>query len=400
MMSTRWRYWPAVLAILSVALFFGTYLYFTEKLVTAIREEARVHGAVYASAYRGLISPDPTAEVESLRDIQLELGTLGLPVVLMSHQPGFPASAENLPFPTDDPSDPATQARIREYANVLARQGNIIEEPGFYTVYIGRPPILLWLRWIPWLQVGGAFTLALIAFAIVRSNMRAERERTWGAMARELAHQMGTPLSSLSGWVELLELPPEERVGMPGQEQVARELASDVERLERVSRRFELIGKAPALEPIPVAAVFADVERYIRPRLPRLGTGVELRVRVREDLPPIHANGVLLSWALENLVKNAMDALAGRGGRIFVAAIAMDGRFVRIQVADDGPGIEPGIRRRIFEAGVSTKTAGWGVGLSLVRRIVEDYHHGRISVRPRRSGGTVFELRIPVADER
>src|SRR5690606_36963189 len=116
------------------------------------------------------------------------------------------------------------------------------------------------------LQVGTAFVLVVVTVGLVRSNVRAERERLWAAMARELAHQMGTPLSSLVGWVEVLGLPPEEREGWIDQERIAREVAADVERLERVSRRFELIGKPPELEPVRVEVVLEELEKYMRPR--------------------------------------------------------------------------------------------------------------------------------------
>ena len=217
----------------------------------------------------------------------------------------------------------------------------------------------------------------------------------WAAMARELAHQMGTPLSSLSGWVDILRMTTDEGETMVAPDQVARHIGADVERLSRVSQRFELIGKAPALKRVPAGVIIADLESYLRPRLPRLGAGVRFMGRVRGEPAPLLANQVLLVWALENIVKNALDALAGRGGRIRVVARPLEDGWVAIDVADNGPGIPPNVRGRIFEPGVSTKSAGWGVGLSLARRIIEDYHGGRISARPRRGGGTVFEIRLP-----
>ena len=173
-------------------------------------------------------------------------------------------------------------------------------------------------------------------------------------------------------------------------------LMRGVERLERVSRRFELIGKPQALEPVEVREVIHELEHYFRPRLPKLGHGIRLRTRLGRGIPLIRANGVLLAWALENVVKNAIDALAGRGGKILVAAHAQGGE-VHVHIADNGPGIDPLVRDRIFEPGVTTKAGGWGVGLSLTRRIVEELHGGRIVVRPRSGGGTVFDIVLPAA---
>jgi signal transduction histidine kinase len=225
--------------------------------------------------------------------------------------------------------------------------------------------------------------------------VREERERLWAAMARELAHQMGTPLSSLSGWIEVMRLPVAERESMASVDHIAAVVSADVERLERVSRRFELIGKKPKLEPVRVEEVVRELERYFSPRLPRLARGVSMRVRLSADLPTIEANRVLLVWAIENIVKNAIDALGGRGGHIVIVAHPDDNWGVHIHIADDGPGIAPEVKDRIFQAGVTTKTSGWGVGLSLTQRIIEDLHGGRVTARARKKNGTVFDIVLP-----
>ena len=180
---------------------------------------------------------------------------------------------------------------------------------------------------------------------------------------------------------------------------LAREVGADLDRLERVSRRFELIGKPPALAAVRPEAVLRELEEYLRPRLPKEKTGVELRVRVTPGLPSMEANQVLLVWALENCVKNSLDALAGRGGHIRVATFGRDGD-IRFMISDNGPGVDPAVRDRLFEPGVTTKAGGWGVGLSLARRIVEDVHGGRIRAVSHPGGGARFEVRVPAAGER
>jgi signal transduction histidine kinase len=217
-------------------------------------------------------------------------------------------------------------------------------------------------------------------------------------MARELAHQMGTPLSSLEGWLEVLALPPGEREAFAEDDYIARVMSADVERLERVSRRFELIGKPPALDVIHVAEVVHELTDYFAPRLPKLARGITIRARTEDGLPQIRANRVLLAWAFENVIKNAVDALGGRGGRIIIVARSGDDGSVHVSIGDNGPGIPVGLRDRIFEPGVSTKAGGWGVGLSLTRRIVQELHGGRIAVHARRKGGTVFDIVLPAAE--
>lgn len=390
------RHWPAALAVLSTVIF-GSYLLYTESLVREIRAEAVIHSQIYALIQQGIAAPEEQEVLMALWGLQERVRELGLPMILVNPD-GEPSYAENLPFYADL-SDPADRARVLEYARRLSRETPPVSDEWAGTIYMGTPRLMSWLRWLPWLQVAGALLILAVAVALVRIGMRAEGERMWAAMARELAHQMGTPLSSLSGWVELLRLSERERVELATTSRIATEIASDVERLERVSRRFELIGKPPAFAPVEAAEILEELDAYMRPRLPRFAAGVELRVWTRRRLPPVRANRVLLVWALENLVKNALDALAGRGGRIQVLALEGSPGRVRILVGDDGPGIPASVRDRIFEPGVSGKAGGWGVGLSLTRRIVERIHGGRIQVRNRRRGGTLFEVELPVIEE-
>ncbi len=393
------RHWPAALTLLAVVVF-GSYLLYTEMLVREIQAEAKIQTRMYALVQRGLLAPpgDENSELLALTQLQTAFTELNVPIIVINGA-GQPTQAVHLPF-TPDFTSSEGRRQVLEYAARLATQNRPIVEPGMGEVYFGSPPIARWLRWIPWLQAGGAFVLLIVTLAILRANARAERERMWAAMARELAHQMGTPLSSLSGWVEVLQLPEPERQELATDGRLAEAVGADVERLERVARRFELIGRTPTLQQVSAGQVVDDLERYLRPRLPRLGAGVELRVRVHPGLPLVWGNAVLLAWAIENLVKNALDALAGRGGHITVAARRAGVSAIRILVADDGPGIAPEVRGRIFDAGVSTKKSGWGVGLSLTKRIVKELHGGTITVRPRRTGGTVFEIRLPTAEAR
>ena len=385
------RYWPAVLALLSV-LVFGSYLAYTNHLVNQIRAESQIHSEMYATVQRGLISLEEDGSLNALVELQGSLKRLGVPIVVFDPT-GRPYAAENISF-TPDFNRIEDRERVKAIAIELSKEHAPITAAGIGTIFFGSPPIVRWLVWVPWLQAAGALFLVLIALAIIRSNVRETRERLWASMARELAHQMGTPLSSLSGWIEVLRLPAAERDTMASTDKIADVVSADVDRLERVSRRFEMIGKPPRLEPLDVEIILNELVAYFQPRLPRLGKGITLRVRMAEDLPRIEANRVLLVWALENIVKNAIDALAGRGGQITILA-RNSAEFVEIHIADDGPGIDASVRDRIFEAGVSTKTSGWGVGLSLTHRIVEDLHGGRIAVRNRDSGGAVFDIKLP-----
>ena len=390
------RIWPLLLAALSLAIL-GSYLVYTEYLVREIRAEAAVHTRMYALVQQGLLAADADQGTQALMELQREIRHMGVPIVVLDAD-GQPAAIDNLPFEADL-ANQSDRARVLAYARRLDRRNAPIEGP-LGTIHYGPPPITAWLRWIPWLQVAGAVLLLALAFGLVQVSLRAERERLWAAMARELAHQMGTPLSSLTGWIEILRLPAEDRARAGALDRVADEIGRDVERLERVSRRFELIGQKPELGPVSVAEVVGELDRYLRPRLPKKAEGITLTHRVPQELPPVRANRVLLVWALENVLKNALDALASTGqrGHIRVSAAVDDERDdrVRITISDDGPGIDPGVKDRIFEPGVSTKPSGWGVGLSLTRRIVQDLHEGSVTVRDRRNGGAAFVVTLPV----
>ncbi len=388
----RARFWPVWLALLAIAVL-GSYLLYTEHLVRELRTEAEVHQRMYALVQRGLLSTEPGAELQALTDLQAELTRLGVPMVALNAD-GVPYAAANLPFEADLAVERDRQ-RVLRYAQELGQRSPVIVEEEVGAIHFGLPPVIARLRWAATLQIAGALLLILVGYVVVRGTLRAERERMWSAMARELAHQMGTPLSSLQGWHEVLRLPAQDRAELVSDRRLAREVGADVDRLERVSRRFEMIGKPSPLSPVRPEAVMRELEEYLRPRLPREKPGVELRVRVSDGLPDLRANQVLLVWALENCVKNSLDALAGRGGRIRLAALP-DVRGVCFVVTDDGPGVASKIRDRLFEPGVTTKAGGWGVGLSLARRIVKDVHGGSIESRRRPGGGARFALRIPV----
>lgn len=388
------RHLPTVLGLVAAATL-SWYLVYTQILVREMRRDAVVHSRIYVTLLRGLNDPMPDAAEQTLLELSEEVQDLGFPIVIADAD-GVPWSWTNLPFEVDV-ADPGHLDRLSAYTQELGRRNPPLVEPEIGTIYFGDPPLVSRLQWVPWLQVGALLAVLAAAGWIIRHNWRTERERIWAAMARESAHQMGTPLSSLAGWVEILRLPSGEREGLTSLPTVAAEMEADLDRLEKVSRRFEWIGRPVRREAVDVRALLRGLERYVRVRLPQLGRSVELDVDVPEGLPAALGNAVLLEWALENLVKNALDALAGSGGTIQVSAGAVSPRRLEIRVADDGPGVAPAVRKQIFQPGVSTKKGGWGVGLSLARRIVEDVHGGRLALAPTERGAT-FVISLPIAE--
>jgi signal transduction histidine kinase len=390
--------WPAALATLFVILL-GWYLLYTQQVVEALEGNAQTLAEIFGQVQGGISTGDPNAQSTALFNLQRMVIETGIPIVLTAPAEDLARDtvidAVNLPFEVDL-GTPEGQQRVLEYAERLDLRNDPVGDPLTQSLHFGDPDLVGELRRNRWLQVAGLLLVGIVGFTVVRAQRRTESERAWAAMARELAHQLGTPISSLQGWLEVLRIHPSERPGDVGEAEIAGAIEEDLIRLGRISRRFELIGREPKLESVDLHVVVGELERYLRTRLPKLGPGVELSVSVPSDLPRVQANAVLLTWALENLVKNSLDALAGRGGWIALQA-RREGRWVDLRVEDSGSGVRPDIRDRIFDAGVSTKSGGWGVGLALARRIVEGLHGGRIELLDGPRGGATFQVRLPVA---
>ena len=387
--------WPVALATMFLVLL-GWYLVYTESIVRALEDNAERLSEIYHEVQAGLATMDQSAAITAMFNLQGIIIESGVPLVITG--PGGLATAfENLDFEVDLDS-PEGQREILAYTRSLDAAHPPVGDPNVQQIHFGSTPEFESLRRIPWFQAGGMLLTALIGFVVIRSQRRAESEKAWTSMARELAHQLGTPLSSLAGWLEVLSLPVDERPGGLRDREIAGSIGEDLQRLEGISHRFELIGTEPELESLSVRQVVSDLEQYLASRIPKLSRkSVELVVDIPPGLPRVQGNEVLLIWALENVVKNALDALAGRGGKITIYAREIGGKWISLRIRDTGPGVDPEIRDKLFEPGVTTKSRGWGVGLALSRRIVEGVHKGRIELLEGFEG-TTFQIRLPAAD--
>jgi signal transduction histidine kinase len=326
---------------------------------------------MYARVYNGLSDPNPDAATSALLDLSRHIRESGVPMILTDVQ-GRPTDTANLPF-----SSAMGSPAMRDYIFQLDQQNAPMLEPGVGMVHYGNTALVRGLILIPVLQsILIGMVLVAGAYAL-RTRGRADREQIWAGMARESAHQLGTPLSSISGWIELLrETEPE-----PTTAAALDHMEADLERLKRVAHRFERIGRPPRQEPVDLGALVDRVAAYFRARVPTLAQRVTVSSTHQGDL-------VVLEWALESLAKNAIDALAGRDGRVEISAESLPEDRVRVRVSDDGPGVPREIRNQIFDPGFSTKEKGWGIGLSLARRIVRDSHGGELLLVPSERGAT------------
>lgn len=392
------RKWPIALALLFLTLLVW-YMIYTAEIVRSREADAATFSRIYAQVQSGLTSQEPGAELAALASLQSLLVQLGVPFVVTSEPGGVYNTSVNLPFSVSDPPTEEEVARILDYARELDARNEPVGDPGSQLVHYGITPEAARLQLMPVLWASGLVLTVLLAVTVFRYQRRTAAEQAWTAMARELAHQLGTPISSLQGWVEVLGLDPAERPARMHQAEIANAIGEDLVRLERVSRRFELIGRDPELKRVSLRDVVAELRAYMEVRLPRLGPGVALHVDVAADLPDVKGHEVLLTWALENVVKNALDAMAGTGGSITISARPSEGRWVLLRIRDTGPGVPFEIRDRLFDPGVTTKSGGWGVGLTLTRRIVEGVHGGRVELLDRGDRGVTFQARLPQAVE-
>lgn len=258
-------------------------------------------------------------------------------------------------------------------------------------LYYDESSLIRELRIFPWVQflfVGLFIIVGYFGFSYIR---RSEQSSLWMGMAREAAHQLGTPLSSLMGWVEMLR---SDDVSEHQREEALHEIENDIERLRRITNRFSDIGSQPKLERCNVVPVVEETASYIRKRLPRKGQDVELSVEMPATLEA-EINRELFAWVLENLLKNAVDAIHDETGRIEVRGGRENGDII-VEVHDTGVGIERRQRGNLFRPGFSTKQRGWGLGLSLARRVVETYHGGTLDlVESTRGEGSTFRITVP-----
>ncbi|HXY20804.1 MAG TPA: HAMP domain-containing sensor histidine kinase [Gemmatimonadales bacterium] len=346
-----------------------------------LTEEARRASELYSRVFTGLGDSSETGATDALFGLAGEIRRQGIPLVVTDRH-GVPTDTANLPAPMafDSPA-------LKAFVAALDRDTPPLTEISGRTVHVGAPPVRARLRLVFALELATVAGLAGVAVLAHRASVRAARNRVWVAMARESAHQLGTPLTSLAGWIDRL------RDGADRREEIAWHLAGDYERLDRVARRFERIGQPPRRDTVDVAAVADAVGTYFRPRLPSLAHRITLEVRADGTPLEIEGDALLLEWAIEALVRNAVDALKGRGGKIEVA-VGSEPDGVVVTVTDDGPGVARELRHRLFTAGATTKEGGWGLGLALARRVVEEGHRGRLVLEPTEIGAR-FALHLP-----
>lgn len=301
----------------------------------------------------------------------------------------------DLPDPVDSinpiPTIEANRAFLREKYEQLRNSANVISiDMGGDIVqylYYEDSKLLKRLSLFPYLQLVVMLAFIAIVYYAVSSTKKAEQNKVWVGLSKETAHQLGTPISSLMAWMELLRaegIDPD----------IVNEMDKDVNRLETIASRFSKIGSHPTLEPVDMRDVVASAASYMSTRI---SSRISLTCTQTDQPLPVNISRPLIEWVLENLIKNAVDAMEGDGSITITSAIAVC--YACIDVSDTGKGIPRKRHKTIFNPGYTTKKRGWGLGLTLAKRIVEQYHNGKIFVLSSEPGqGTTFRIFIPLAD--
>ena len=256
-------------------------------------------------------------------------------------------------------------------------------------IYYKDSKLLNRLRFYPIYQLSFIGLFMFIAYFIFSSSKRSEQNQVWAGMAKEAAHQLGTPLSSLMAWLELLKSKNESK-------EMVLEMEKDIRRLETITDRFSKIGSKPTLNNTDVIILLKETTNYLKSRFP---ASIKLNISITEKVILIPASQLLLHWAIENICKNAVDAMKGVG-EIKITLIE-EKTHVAINISDSGEGINRAIIKNIFKPGVTSKKRGWGLGLSLSKRIIEDYHKGSLFVMQSEKGiGTTFTIKLPKKNQK
>jgi signal transduction histidine kinase len=359
--------WRSLLTLLAVAVVTAT-IFYSRYLAGRIAVEERRKVEEWAGAQRYIAQSLPEQDI--LFASLLVAGQTTIPVIETDERDSI-TGHHNIDADGPAPDTIRLRRLLRAFAEAHPPIITYLDtgRTRFNRYYYGESSLLRQVRYYPIIQLAIAVLFIAVALLWSAARHRAERDRLWTALARETAHQLGTPLTALEGWMAMIR-------ESPADTGIVDEMGRDLERLKRVSERFGRIGGPPRLEVCELATLVPQVVEYVRKRA---SSRVSMTVSAEaEDAYRVMASAPLLEWVFENLLRNALDALQG-SGEVRVR-MHREGDEVCIDVSDTGKGIPPADRGRIFLPGFTTKKSGWGLGLTLSLRIVRDYHGGRLSV--------------------
>ena len=382
------------LILVAIIIASGT-LYYTHNLVSKLQQREREIVELYAKGIEYVANTTaPNVDITFLFDNIIR--PINFPIILTDANDNINLiNSENIRNLSFDSS--MTKEERKEYFAEILKKMDEVHNPIIVSyadtviltkIHYGDSNLITRLKFYPYLQIIIAALFIFLGY-IGFSNIRTSEQRNiWVGMAKETAHQLGTPVSSLMGWVEMLRLNYKDGDKVLD---ISDEIGSDVEKLNKITYRFSKIGSKPELKKANVFKEISNVIKYFERRLPQTGKKVDLIIKGNKKICA-GLNSELFEWVIENLVKNALDAIGNKNGKIEIK-ISSNNNNVEIDFCDNGKGIDLKRRKDVFRPGYSTKRRGWGLGLSLSKRIIENYHNGKIFVKNSAPGqGTTFKI--------
>lgn len=367
-----------LVVICAVIISFGS-IFYTNQLVDELKEREKRQIELLAKAWEYA-----AMYTDNLTFINQEIiqQNTSIPVIVVDANQN-PIDYRNINFKNKSTEEEKTKILQKELSKMKAAYEPIPTEEAL--VYYRNSELLTSLRFYPYVQLSVILFFGILAYAVFNQSKVAEQNRVWAGLTKETAHQLGTPIASLMAWIDYLKNSPvwEEN------KEVIQEMDKDVVKLRMVTERFSSIGSKPSIQPENVFSVVDDTINYLRPRI---SSKVEMKINGYANHIEAMMNRPLFEWVIENICKNAVDAMKGQG-TISIDIIKESEKYVFVDITDTGKGMDKGMFKKVFNPGFTTRQRGWGLGLTLAKRIIEGYHKGKIFVKQSELGkGTTFRI--------
>jgi signal transduction histidine kinase len=382
-MFKQFRGWKSILAILAIFIIATTLLY-VNNLSRKMQREERMKMKTWVEANKEILTAPQDANLNLATEIIAS--NTSIPIIQVDRD-GHIISANNLDS-EKIASNPQYLQKMLELFKTehapITQQYNPEDSTERNLIYYGDSIILQQVRYYPYIQLGVVALFIIVTLIALSTTNRSTQNQLWVGLAKETAHQLGTPLSSMEAWVELLKERKEN-------EAIVQEIGRDLDRLKLISERFSKIGSTPELEEHELISQIHNVVAYMKRRAPQKIRFI-VKAHGEEDIPAM-ISPLLFDWVIENLLKNALDAMGGKGS--ISIDIVTHTTHTLIDISDTGKGISNINMDKVFKPGFSTKKRGWGLGLSLSKRIIEDYHKGRLFIKSSEvNKGTTFRIML------
>ncbi len=380
--NTWWK-----VAFLGFCVLIGAFsLYFTDKLVTKLEEREKQQIEIYAESFKYMMTSEPNKDISFFFDKITKSNENNTIPTILKYGSGY-LDSKNIEFPKELNSD-EKQLFLKAKLEEIIRDDNapIEVDAGFHKdyIYYGNSQLLNILRYYPLFQLIVVLVFGFAAFLFFDASRKSEQNRVWVGLAKETAHQLGTPLSSLTAWVEFFKTDPTYDA------EIVKELEKDVQRLDVITTRFSNIGSIPVLKDEDIVETIETFMSYLQKRIStKVSFTLDNQLQATKTLK---INRYLFEWVIENICKNAVDAMEGVGA-LKVVLKELKNNQIAIDISDTGKGISKKNLSKVFNPGFSTKKRGWGLGLTLAKRIIENYHNGKLIVKNSEvNKGTTFRI--------